>query len=394
MMIHLSPGVEKKLILASTILFWMALYIYVPILSPYAQFLGGSFTVIGLVVASYGFSQLVFRFPIGIWSDNKGRRKPFVISGFIFALASCIGMAFSPSAWILMIFRGLSGVAASMWVAYTVMYSGYFQDSQSTRAMSLITFCTGFAQMLSTYIGGKIADSYGWVAPFHVGTALSVLGMLTLMPVCEKTVQTQVRFSLQRLLSIASQRRLIIVSFITALSQFSMFITTYAFLPIYATDIGASKSDLGVLMFIIHLFQTISMYLAGIIVAPKIGYKLTVSLAYAVASITTFAIPYIDSLKLLFIINGTGALGRGLAYPILMGLAIQGVSKEDKATAMGFYQAVYATGMFIGPAAGGFIGDSLGLGGVFVCSGIVFAIATLMSLYMLPKRYVNETNTA
>ncbi len=196
--------------------------------------------MVGLVVSSYGLTQLLFRFPIGIWSDNTGRRKPYVLSGFVLAFLSCIGLALSPNAHWLLVFRGLSGVAASMWVVKTVLYSSYFRDVQSTRAMSLITFCSGSAQMISTYIGGRLAESYGWLSPFYVGAGLSAMGGLIMLPISEDPIVFKNYFSLKRLLSVASRRRLLLVSSITALSQFSVFITTYCFLPLYAVDIGAT----------------------------------------------------------------------------------------------------------------------------------------------------------
>jgi len=382
----LSPAVEKNLILISSIFYWSALYIYVPILSPYAKELGGSLTIIGLVVSSYGLAQLLFRLPVGIWSDNSGKRKPFVVSGFLFALAGCIGLALSPNPWVLLIFRGLTGVSASMWVAYTVMYSSYFHDAQSARSMSLITFCTGFAQMISTYVGGNLAEKYGWHTPFYWGAGLSLIGALILLPVSENKLENRSRFSVQRLLSVASRKRLLIVSVITALNQFSAFVTVYGFLPVYATNIGASKSQLGALMFLIHLTQTLSMYLAGTYVAPRLGYKITVSFSHICIALATIITPYIQSIHPLIVVSGFGALGQGFAYPLLMGLAIQGVPVEDKATAMGFYQAVYAIGMFLGPAVGGFIGDAFGLKGVFFCAGAIYLTASVMSIFMLPGR--------
>jgi MFS family permease len=385
----MSYNVSKKLFPVGTIFFWLSLYVYVPTLSPYAEHLSKSFTIVGLVVGSYGFTQLIFRFPIGVWSDKIGRRKPFVISGFILSFASCIGLALSPNAWFLLIFRALSGVSASMWVVFTVFYSGYFKDTQTARSMSQITFCVGFAQMVGTYSGGKIADVYGWIAPFYVGAGLAVLGLLIMLPVAEKVNERAFAFSLRKLVEIASRKRLLTVSIIIAFSQFAMFVTTFGFLPIYVTSvdyIGASKSDLGVLMFLVLLCQTISMYLAGTMVVPRIGYKATAGIAYIVIACASIITPYLHSLKSLFFIQSVGALGRGLAYPIMMGLAIQGLPQEEKATAMGFFQAVYAIGMFLGPALGGRIGDIFGLRSVFICAGIVYFIAASLSIIMLPKK--------
>ena len=255
--------------------------------------------------------------------------------------------------------------------------------------MSQITFCIGLAQMVGTYSGGGIADAYGWIAPFYVGAGLSVLGMSLILPISEKSIENRTPLSLRKVLSIASRRRLLIVSIITAFSQFAMFMTTFGFLSIYVTDaayIGASVSDLGRLMFVILLCQTLSMFLSGTVVAPRIGYKATMGIAFTSIACTTIVTPYIQNLRPLFLIQGLGSLGRGLAYPILMGLAIQGMPQDEKATAMGFFQAVYAIGMFAGPAAGGFIGDMFGLRWVFFCATIAYLIATVLSISMLPKR--------
>lgn len=371
----------------------MGLYIYIPIFAPYAESLSPPDLVgrvVGLVVAAYGFTQLVFRFPIGIWSDRWGKQKPFVLSAFILIFVSCIGLARSPNAWILLIFRGLAGVAASMWVAFTVLYSSYFREGNTERAMSHTTFCLGLGQTIS-FVGGRIADVYNRLVPFYVGAGLSVLGMGFMLFIPENVSKSQTPRSFRSLLAVATRRRLLLVSIITALSQFAVFTTTQSFLNTYARDIGASDTDLGTLWLIIHSCQTLAMFLAGTIVAPRIGYKATAGLAYTSIMFATFATPWIQSLPLLFLVQGAGALARGLAYPVLMGLAIQGMPQEEKASAMGFYQAVYAIGMCFGPAIGGFIRDMFSIRGVFLYAGAVYLIAAVLSISRLPNRANNDS---
>jgi len=381
----LNRKTEKLLFLIGTTFFWISLYIYGPTLSPYAEHLSKSLALVGLVAGAYGFTQFLFRFPIGIWSDKIGRRKPFVLSGFILVSISCIGLALSPNAWVLLIFRGVAGVAASMWVAFTVLYSGYFRDDQAARAMSLITFCVGIGQAVGA-VGGKIADVYGWIAPFYAGAGLSILGLIFILPISEKVKGNRTPASLRSLLSVATRKRLLVVAIITSLSQFAVFSTTFGFLTIYASHLGASKTYLGLLIFIINGCQTLSMLLSGTLVTPRLGYKATVGAAYISIACATVATPFIRDLRLLFVIQGLGAMGRGLAYPVLMGLAIQGMPQEERAAAMGFFQAVYAIGMFSGPAISGFIGHTFGLQGVFFCSATIYLIASVMSVFTLPKR--------
>jgi len=64
----------------------VSLYAYVPILSPYAESLGASYKMVGMIIGSYGFTQMLLRIPLGIISDKMGNRKLFIISGIAFFL--------------------------------------------------------------------------------------------------------------------------------------------------------------------------------------------------------------------------------------------------------------------------------------------------------------------
>ena len=56
-----------------TVLFWFALYVYVPYQTPYLTLLGVASSFIGIILGAYGFSQMIIRIPLGIGADRKGR---------------------------------------------------------------------------------------------------------------------------------------------------------------------------------------------------------------------------------------------------------------------------------------------------------------------------------
>src|SRR3990172_4462631 len=97
---------------AATFLFWASLYVYVPILPVYAESLGASLSMVGIVVASYAIAQLTLRIPLGVWADRLGRRKPFVVVGFVFAALGGLGLALAPNPWMLFAARTVTGIAA------------------------------------------------------------------------------------------------------------------------------------------------------------------------------------------------------------------------------------------------------------------------------------------
>lgn len=63
---------EKRILIIVTGLFWLSMYTYVPILALYAQRLGASYDMVGIIIGSYGLTQLLLRLPIGIASDAWG----------------------------------------------------------------------------------------------------------------------------------------------------------------------------------------------------------------------------------------------------------------------------------------------------------------------------------
>ena len=114
----------------STLLFWGAVYIYMPILAPYSKMVSGSLQAVGMVMGAYGLSQLLLRIPLGIWSDRWRRRKPFILLGFIFDGLAALGLILSSNTAMLFFSVLTAGIASSMWVPFAVLFSSYFPPGQ------------------------------------------------------------------------------------------------------------------------------------------------------------------------------------------------------------------------------------------------------------------------
>ncbi len=79
---------SRTLFALATFLFWASLYLFVPILPVYAESLGASLTMVGVVIGSYGIAQLLLRVPIGLVADAYGQRKLLAQGGIV---AACLG---------------------------------------------------------------------------------------------------------------------------------------------------------------------------------------------------------------------------------------------------------------------------------------------------------------
>ena len=169
-----------------TSLFWFSLYTYVPNLSIYAENLGASHKLIGLILSSYGFTQMVLRIPLGIYSDTINKRKIFILAGILSSLVSALGMGLFPNPWALLFFRGLSGVAAAIWVPFTVLFSSYFTSEDSSKAMGYINSFNALGQMIAMLLGGLMSGKISPQAPFFLAAGVGAIALLLGTGIVEK----------------------------------------------------------------------------------------------------------------------------------------------------------------------------------------------------------------
>lgn len=362
-------------------LYWGALYVYSPILSVYAVSLGATFTIVGVIVGAYGFVQMLLRIPLGIWSDRLGWRLPFLYAGHFFNLVGCLGLAFAPNAWWLVIARGVFGISASTWVGFTVLYASYFPPNETPKAMGVVSAINGISLTIFIGLGGQIAEVWGMPSTFYVGAFLAVLGIVTTVPVAEQRMPRK-SATVRQIRSVMTHPIVITTALISALNQYVIWATTFGFIPLYADGLGASKSALGVIGVIALLPYTLAS-LVNHRIAGRLGENRSLFVGILVMAMTAFVVPLIGNLPLLAISQGISGIGRGMTYPLLMGLSIRHIPDQERATAMGVFQATYAIGMFLGPMTCGALADVFGLTGAFVVAGVISTVAAFIALILL-----------
>ena len=150
------------------------------------------------------------------------------------------------------------------------------------------------------------------------------------------------------------------------------------------SNLGASKLALGIIGVAALVPYTLTAPMNHHF-AARLGENRTVFTGILVMAVTMFLVPLIHNIPLLTVAQGASGFGRGLVYPLLMGLSIREISGEDRATAMGVFQAIYAIGMFLGPATAGAVADVAGLSGAFIIAGAVSVVAAVAGLTLIGR---------
>jgi MFS family permease len=366
--------------------FWFSQYVYVPILPTYAREMGISYEMLGVILGSYGFTQMLLRIPLGIWSDTINKRRRFVVTGVAVSVASCLGMWLFPSEVGLLVFRALSGVAAATWVIHTVAFASLFQPDEATKAMGIVNAILNAGQVIAMFTGGLIAFHFGQEYTFLVAAAGGVVGIALSFAAPEPEDHTRPALTLTGLLSMAKQKNLAVASLLGFCIQVLTFGTVYGFTPIAARQIGASNFELGLMQTLFILPGVIASTLSGTYFATRYGERLSIVAGFVATAVAYTAIPSLTGIYGLYLSQALGGFARGVVYPLLMGLSIRDVAGHQRGSAMGVFQAVYGFGMFLGPVMVGMVSDRAGLAwGFWLIGGFAIASAAIAA-WQLPRQ--------
>lgn len=178
-------------------------------------------------------------------------------------------------------------------------------------------------------------------------------------------------------------RRDVSVSFLlTAIGQYTLMASVWGFIPILAKRMGAGNVQISLLVTVHIVFIILGSLIASRHARLVKGRgMLTISFVLMAAGIGLAAIA--PSLVWIFAAQVIHGLSIGLSYPVLMGLAIENVPPEERSTAMGLHQSIYAIGLFAGPWVSGILADFLGIQPMFAITALACLILGVLGVRWL-----------
>lgn len=348
---------------AAVFLFWMALYIYLPTLPTYVQSKANDLAVVGVVLSMFGLWQAIIRLPLGIAADWLGWRKPFILVGLGLAGWGAWIMGTTDSVNGLMIGRAITGLSAGAWVPLVVGFSALFPPKEAIKASALLTLFNSVGRVLATSVTGSLNNLGGYSLSFFVATGIAVLSIIVMATIGEIR-RPPTRPSVGGIGRLIVRRDVLAPSLVSAVGQYAHWAISLGFMSVLVKQLGGT----GVTQ---SLFATlnIAMMASGNLsvssIVSRIRGQWLVIASFVLMSMGILVAAMSSSLFVLAIAQAIMGLAQGIGYPVLMGLSIQHVQNADRTTAMGLHQAVYAIGMFAGPALSGVLGEAIGIQPMF-----------------------------
>jgi MFS family permease len=346
-----------------------------PTLPTYVQTKTSNLAAVGAILSMYGLWQAVVRLPLGIAADCLGQRKPFIIGGLLLAAGGAWAMGAARDVTGLTIGRAVTGLAAGTWVPLVVVFSSLFPPEEAVRASTILTLFNSIGRVLATAATGSLNAWGGYALAFFLAAGAALLAAALVLPVREERRAPR-RLSLLSTGRLITRRDVLLPSVLGAISQHANWAATFGFVPILARQLGANDVLLSALVTV-----NLAVLAAGNLVASamvrRVGAQKLVCISFVLLGLGVAGLAVAPSLALVFVCQVSIGLSQGFSYPVLMGMAIRHVNDAERTTAMGLHQAVYAIGMFSGPAASGLLAAAMGIRAMFGVTSLSTLIAGL-----------------
>jgi multidrug resistance protein len=369
--------------------------IVLPLLPFYAQDLGATPFVIGLIVGIHPGMQFLFGPIWGRLSDRIGRR-PILLLGLLGSAASYLIFAFATDLWWLFASRMMAGIAG----ANIPVAQAYIADSTDvenrTRGMGLVGAAFGLGFIAGPAIGGTLVK-FGYAMPGFFAAALSFANAVAAYFYLPESLSGEVRARsvarkaegllgrMRETVRLARQPTIRTLMWIYVIATFVFAVFTTIFPLWLGVELAYDAQHAGYLMAYLGLLMAI---VQGRMIGPLARYFSERRLLVFGTSILVgayFFLPLAPGLLMICIVMVPIALGSGINWPTLTSLLSQYTDEGRQGTVLGVMQSLSALARLLGAAWAGWVFGTFTPATPFVWNSILMSLAAAFAIVFMIK---------
>lgn len=360
-----------------------------PVLPLFVGALGADDAVIGLVSAVSPLAGILFSFPVGVLSDQIGRRKLLITSGVVFLLAPLLYLLITDPFWLIPV-RFFHGTAtAILGPVISAVIAERFPENKGAM-LGQYSSATLVGRTVAPLAGGIMLSSfmiYPGLLPYRM---VYVAAALAAVPVLVMTLMYREDWPAPKGLPVISRFR---EGFVTFFSHARLRATALADMATYFA-FGAFETFIPLILF----SRGISPYLIGIIfavqvliiagikpffgkLADRFDKRVQIATGLLILSCSVGAIPLASTFALYLVVSAALGLGMSLSTVATSAYVADIAKKEQIGASMGALSSTMDIGHSAGPLVTGIIITAAGYtAGFFSCFLLVIAVTAMFAI--------------
>lgn len=371
--------------------------IIIPLIPFYAQDFGASKFEVGLLFASYSLMQFLFAPLWGRISDRIGRRPILLISLFGTSL-SFVVFGLANSLVVLFVGRIMAGFFGAVISTAHAFIADVTEPKDRAHGMGLVGAAFGLGFIFGPFIGGVMADLWGYAAPAYFAAVLAFMNMILAWFVLPESYPASARTerdpadrgglgtSMRQVRDALVKPHVGGILFLYFIVSFAManMETTYALLTEELWGWGAKEN--GLIFGYIGLMIVFTQGFAIRPLARRFGEERLVIAGIVLLIPSLGLMPFSPGLAILMILSGIMAFGSGINTPSLNSLISRSVTPEEQGGIMGITQSLGGLARVVGPLWGGFTFSLIGHSAPYWTAAILMGGAFLLAMRVFRKR--------
>ena len=339
--------------------------IMIPLLPFYAESLGATPFVVGMISSIYGLCSLISGPILGDLSDRYGRRIVLLLS----QIGSCIGfiiLALSNTLWVVFLSRIIDGVTAGNLTVAQAYISDVTEPQHRTRAMGLIGASFGLGFILGPAISGLLVH-FGHAAPIWASAALSFLSIIGTavflkdVPNKKSSESSKGAFDQMKksfaLMNSPVLKECFVLFFIFSVS-FALYMSGLALYceralkwngqAFSAKEVGLLLSYVGIVSLLIQIF------LMGHLVR-RFGEVKVMLIGFLATAIALLVMGFAPMLAIFLVGITVNTFGNAVLRPSISGMLSQNASPHQQGLVFGLNQTLMSIAQIVCPLISGFL---------------------------------------
>jgi DHA1 family tetracycline resistance protein-like MFS transporter len=371
----------------------LGLTIILPLLPFYAERLGASPFVVGLLVSIYAFCQLIAGPILGRISDRVGRKPVLLVS----QLGTFIGfliLAFSGSLFWIFLARIVDGLTAGNITVAQAYISDVTEPKNRARAFGIIGVSFGLGFLIGPAISGYMAQ-FGYHYPILAAAGLSLLSIIATSTLLPKDSRSEKHVPFKesswtiyfRMLKQADLTPLLLQYFLFCLS-FSLFVSGFALFSerrfIYQGRPFGPK-EVG---YIFAYSGAIGVIIQGGLMGKLIrflGERKLIWIGFTASVISFGLLGESTALAILIIAISFSSFGSGVLRPSITSLITQSAERSMQGLVLGLMQALLSVAQIIAPMISGLLIEAQWLSSWAWTGGAIALLALSVSFLKLGR---------
>lgn len=358
-----------------------------PVLPRFAEHLGASPEMVGMVVAASTVTGVLFKLPAGALSDLFGRRPVMLLGAIFFALPPFF-YPFVENAASLLALRFIHGFATAIFSPVASAYVASLSDARRGARLGWFSSANDVGAMAGPLIGGLVlyatssfAASYwlvGFLGVLALGAALLVPERETRAATVESSLSARAAELQKGLRDVITTPAVLTAAAVEA-AMYLGFGAFLGFLPLYARAAGLNDAAIAVVLALELTIAVVAKPFAGSL-SDRLGRKPVIVLGlFACAA----ALPLIFRMtSLAGLLATVPLLGLGVAAvtPATNALIADLVAAQRLGTGMGVFGTIWDIGEAAGPIVAGILIGQIGYERAFdVIAAIIAAVAVVFA---------------